>query len=421
MIIVLKAHIYASETTPAPAAHPNRKTKDGVYILNAALQDITNQGANSYAGSITWGAGSSPMRLSVAEDGQVYITDWSDSHPGVWVMNPAAPTSTFKPVFSGLTKATTGLSSMGGINVHGSIAHCWVTGTGVDTKLFTFDEDYIDATTTSPGNLLQYNIGLLETPWQAAPTKVVYNDGLNGNLQQNMNSCIAPDGRGGWWISQYRGEDAVLIPSLIHVGTDGMVDFNSGKTPTLIGNSYTGGMAVNPAGTVLAMGCQDEVKVFSIVYSETGVPTLTRLHSIKPAMGSNTAGISYDRAGNLYVISNTSESLGVWAMPKADNQFTTLAPSSSKLILTYTGVEKTQNSLENISTYPNPVVNQLNIDAGSANIDQVSIFSLKGELIRVENSNTSKLELSVSDLISGVYILKIKTNEGTAVRRIMKK
>lgn len=411
--------VYATETVPGTVT--NRTTKDGVYVLNSALQDITNQGANSYAGGVAWGAGSSPMRLNVGEDGQVYITDWSDTHPGVWKMNPALPESAFKPVFNGLTKATSGLSSIGGVNVHGSISHCWVTGTGNDTKLFTFDEDYVDASATSVGNLLQYNIGTLETPWQAAPSKVVYNDALNGNLQQNMNSCIAPDGRGGWWISQYRAEDAVAIPSLIHVGIDGMVNFNSGKTPTLIGNSSEGGMAVSTDGTKIAMGCNDEVKVFSIVYSETGVPTLTRLHSIKPAMGAKTVGIAYDRAGNLYVISNSSERLGVWAMPKADNQFTTFAPSTSKLVLTYTGVEKIQNTIEQLSTYPNPVVNQLNIDAGSANIDQVSIFSLKGELIRIENSNTSKLELSVSDLVSGVYILKIKTNEGTAVRRIMKK
>ena len=411
--------VYASETVPGSVT--NRTTKDGVYILNSALEDITNQGSNSYAGGVTWGGSSSPMRLNVAEDGQVYITDWSDAHPGVWVMNPALPETAFKPVFNGLTKATNGLSSMGGVNVHGSIPHCYITGSGAETKLFTFDEDYIDDVVTNPGSILQYNIGLLETPWQAAPSKVVYNDALNGNLQQNMNSSIATDGNGGWWISQYRGEDTALIPSLVHVGTDGLVDFNSGKTPLLIGNSYTGGMAINSDGTLLAMGSKDEVKVFSILYSEVGVPSLTLQHSIKPAMGSNTAGLAYDRAGNLYVISNSSERLGVWAMPKAANQFTTFAPSASKLVIVTTGIENIQNSTEFIRTYPNPVVNQLVIDAGAVSIDQITVFSLKGELLKSINPNTNRLEISVSDLTSGVYILKVKTNEGTAVRRIMKK
>jgi hypothetical protein len=294
---------------------PARTTRDGVYILNSALQDITNQGANAYNGAVAWGStsSSSPMRLSVGEDGNVYICDWSDAHPGVWVMNPERPADSFVPVFNGLTKASSGLSSFNGVDVHGSIAHCYSTGTGDETKLFTFDEDYVNAEASSAGNLLQYNIGKLTAPYQAAPI-VVYNDALNGNLQQNMNSCIAPDARGGWWISQYRSADASTIPSLIHVNTAGLVDFNSGLTPTLVENSNHGGMAVSADGTKLAMGCANEIKIFSVAYNTAGVPVLTRLHSIKPALGASTAGLSFDRAGNVYAVSFSDKRMGVWAI-----------------------------------------------------------------------------------------------------------
>lgn len=408
--------VYATET--APRTGTGRMTKDGIYILNSALEDVTNQGAESYTGQITWGTGSSPMRLSVAPDGKVYITDWSNSHPGVWIMDPANPAGAFKPVFEGLTLTSSGLSTFNGVNVHGSIAHCWVLGTGADTKLYTFDEDYVDAVATSVGNVLQYNIGTLETPWQSAPSAVVYNDALNGNLQQNMNSCIAPDNHGGWWISQYRATDAATIPSLIHIDTNGVLNFNSGLTPSLIVNSYTGGMAVNQDGTILAMGCQDEVKIFAISYSETGIPTLTRLHSIKPAMGSNTAGISFDRAGNLYVISNTSERLGVWALPKADNQFTTPAPSGQ--IITITSLNPIKDQGEMIKVYPNPAVDQLTVESKSSNIEKIALYDLKGSLLYSESSNTNRVNLSVSTLQPGVYILKVKTTEGTVTKRIMK-
>lgn len=410
--------IYAAETVPGTI--PNgRTTQDGVYILNSALQDVTNQGTTSYTGGVTWGGSSSPMRLAVAQDGKVYISDWSDTHPGVWIMNPENPAAAFKPVFSGLTKATSGLSSFNGVNVHGSIAHCWVTGTGADTKLFTFDEDYVDATATSTGNVLQYNIGTLESPWQAAPSAVVYNDALNGNLQQNMNSCIAPDAKGGWWISQYRATDAANIPSLIHIGTDGLVNFNSGKTPDLIGNSYTAGMAVNNDGTILAMGCQDEIKVFAISYDANGVPALTRLHSIKPAMGANSAGLAFDRAGNVYVISNTSERLGVWALPKADNQFTTTASAGQRLIVVHTGIENVKDISSMIQVYPNPAIDNVRINSVGTNLQQVSVYDLKGRNVITENVNSNEINLSVSDLSSGIYILKVKTNEGTAVKRLM--
>lgn len=412
--------VYAAETTPGLIT--NRTTKDGIYILNSALEDVTNQGAESYAGQVTWAAGSSPMRLAVAEDGKVFVNDWSDAHPGVWVMDPANPTAAFTPVFSGLTKATSGLSTMGvgGVNVHGSIAHCWVLGTGADTKLYTFDEDYVDATATSTGNVLQYNIGTMAAPWQAAPSAVVYNDALNGNLQQNMNSCIAPDGRGGWWISQYRAADAVLIPSLIHVGTDGMVNFNSGATPTLIVNSYTGGMAVSYDGKRLAMGCQDEVKIFDITYSEAGVPTLTRIHSIKPAMGANSAGLSMDRAGNVYVISNTSERLGVWALPKLDNQFTTPAPANQQIVISHTGLNQVNDPAQMVRTYPNPAVDRVTIECSGTTMETYGLYDMNGRLVQMENATSNRAELSVSGLQPGMYILKVKTDAGLAVKRIMK-
>lgn len=409
--------VYASETIGGTVT--NRTTKDGIYILSADLQDITNQGANAYAGGVSWGAASSPMRLTVAPNGEVYVCDWSDTNSGVWKMDPNFPTGNFKPVFSGLTRATSGLASINGVNVHGSISHCWVTGTGENTKLYTFDQDYVDATATNTGNLLQYNIGTLQTPWQQAPSAVVYNDGLNGNLQQNFNSSIAPDGRGGWWISQYRGEDAATIPSLIHVGTNGMQNFNSGKTPLLIGNSYTGGMAVNYEGNVIAMGCKDEVRVFAITYDANNVPTLTLLHSIKPAMGTNSAGLAYDRAGNLYVISNTTERLGVWAMPKADNSFTTFASPMYKIYVDhYAGLHQPKTST--VRVYPNPAQDFVKIQSEN-NMQSVELYDLRGRLIRNEVVDIQKYEMNINDLAKGIYLLKIKTNNTTETIRLVKK
>ena len=410
-------HIYATETIAGTVT--NRTTKDGVYILDANLEDIYKQGNESFAGQIPWSAASSPMRLSVAPDGKVYVCDQSTLHPGVWIMDPARPSDAFKPVFDGLT-LTAGLASKNGVNVHGTISHCWVTGTGANTKLYTFDKEYADANTSSMGNMLQYNIGTLETPWQSAPSAVVYNDGLNGNLQQNYNSCIAPDARGGWWISQYRATDAATIPSLIHVDSIGKLNFNSGLTPTLIVNSYTGGMAVNYEGTRLAMGCQDEVKVFALTYSVTGVPTLTRLYSIKPAMGSNTAGLSFDRAGNLYVISNTSERLGVWSLPKAENQFVTLAPTNQVIKISISGVDKIQNPAELISVFPNPATDNVTVVADGTDMQMITLHDMNGRLIFTKNTNENRTDISVGNLQAGMYILKVKTSAGMAVKRIMK-
>ncbi|MFV0391382.1 MAG: T9SS type A sorting domain-containing protein, partial [Paludibacteraceae bacterium] len=409
--------IYASESAGGNVT--NRTTQDGVYVLNAALKDTTNQGANAYHGNVTWGAGSSPMRLAVAPDGKVYVTDWSDSHSGIWVMDPSNPNSDFTTVFGG-TRASSGLVSDNGVNIHGSISHAWVTGTGEETKLFTFDEDYTDASATSKGNLLQYNIGDLSSPWNVAPSAVVYNDAVNGNLQQNMNSCIAPDARGGWWISQYRATDAEAIPSLIHVNTLGVVDFNSGKTPTLIGNSFTGGMAVTEDGLRIAMGSNNEAKIFDVTYSTEGIPSLTMKYSIKPAMGQHSAGLAFDKAGNVYVISNSSERLGAWALPKADNTFTT--PASSVQTITVTSTNVGDVSLqESISVYPNPVRNFVKVKSEKSDLESLRIYDINGRLLIEEKMEGLETEVNVSNLNSGTYILRIKTGKGVENRRIVKK
>jgi LEA14-like dessication related protein len=45
---------------------------------------------------------------------------------------------------------------------------------------------------------------------------------------------------------------------------------------------------------------------------------------------------------------------------------------------------------------------------------------LKGKLIYSEIENTNHINLSVSSLQAGVYLLKVKTEDGTAVKWIMK-
>jgi hypothetical protein len=412
--------IYVSES--AAGTLPARTTQDGIYVLSAAFQDITGQGATAYNGAVSWGAtsSSSPMRMSVGEDSKVYVCDWSDAHPGVWVMDPASPSSAFKPVFDGLTKATNGLSTFNGVNIHGSISHCYSMGTGDNTRLYTFDEDYVNETATNAGNLLQYNIGTLSSPYQSAPT-VIYNDILNGNLQQNFNSCIAPDTRGGWWISQYRAADAATIPSLIHVNTSGLVDFNSGNTPTLIENSYHGGMAVNAEGTKLAMGCSNELKIFDVRFNEAGIPALTKLHSIKPALGVNTTGLSFDRAGNIYAVSYSDKRLGVWALPKANNSFTTPAPSAQKIMVVISDIKEITDPSELVNVYPNPAVDYINIESKGIEIESYTLYNLKGQLLFNELIINNRTKLSTGMLQPGVYVLKIKTAAGIAVKRIIKK
>ena len=102
------ARLYISNAK-AGTCEGGRYTGTGIYISDPLLGDPTAQGNTVYAGGITWAASNSPYRISVAEDGRLFIADWSDTHSGVYIMNANNPSANFKTLFEGCTRAASGL------------------------------------------------------------------------------------------------------------------------------------------------------------------------------------------------------------------------------------------------------------------------------------------------------------------------
>ena len=310
-----------------------RITKNGLYVLDATFSDVTGQGNTPYAGGITWATSSSPNDVKISEDGTIYLADWSDTHSGVWKANPADLNAPFTPIFGG-TRNADGLLSQNGVNIAGSMSSCWVEGAGENTVLYTIDEDFPSASGDKLP-LLQYNIGNAETPWVTGPSNVIFNNPFcqadpEHGLLRNATCRIQPDLNGNWWVSQYRWQDSPAVPSLICI-RDGQVIWNSGEINAgLIGTSQKGAMAINNDGTLLAMGCGDEIKIFDLGETADGKPVLTMKYSISPALGTESYGLAFDVADNVYLAAPNS-GLGAWSLPKADNRFETTAPSTMRL------------------------------------------------------------------------------------------
>lgn len=79
-----------------------------------------------------------------------------------------------------------------------------------------------------------------------------------------------------------------------------------------------------------------------------------------------------------------------------------------------------------IQLFPVPVGNTLSIYAYRGNIEIVTIYDITGRLIlnrdyKADNIIKDSHELDVSQLSGGIYIVKINTEAGTAVQRIIKK
>jgi hypothetical protein len=75
----------------------------------------------------------------------------------------------------------------------------------------------------------------------------------------------------------------------------------------------------------------------------------------------------------------------------------------------------------NIVLYPNPVADMLTIVRANTTTAMVEIFADNGTMVKAFEMNDAQKEISVSDLNSGVYFVRIIENQNTTVQRFIKK
>lgn len=105
-------------------------------------------------------------------------------------------------------------------------------------------------------------------------------------------------------------------------------------------------------------------------------------------------------------VDDSTFSANAWTGIDANSSFSTSCAMP-------TGLEEITNNI-NVSIYPNPATNQLNIET-AAIIESIAIYNLLGKLVQIENTAS----FSVRKLEKGAYLLKIKTNKGLVNKRFM--
>jgi len=108
------------------------------------------------------------------------------------------------------------------------------------------------------------------------------------------------------------------------------------------------------------------------------------------------------------------------------NDYTTLCYDSStnamqdyvSCFLNNSLLTVTENEDFDLLVYPNPAINTLNI-SHSFIIEKVSLFNMFGQEVSVSKYPSSQIELNISDLTTGVYTIKIYSENKIFTRRIM--
>ncbi len=295
--------IYVSEGLGGAVAAGGRTTTDGIYIMGADQSDKTGQGDTAYAGGLNWttGGSNSPFRISTAPDGNIYIADWSDSHSGVWRMNAGNPSAAFDEILSNTGRTSTGLVA----GLHGSVASVHIEGTGASTKLYTLDED-LNAGSTF-GSVLRYDIGTA-TSYAVPPVEQTQDD---TNIIANARMDVVRDEDGSWWIAQYRSTETAGAPALSRFLDGGQAPvYNSGADNNLapLLRAY-GNLDINNDQDLLILGARSGAGAYVLDISDPANPVL--MATI--AQTGYIMDVSFDIAGNAYIVSNTTETLRIWS------------------------------------------------------------------------------------------------------------
>lgn len=371
-----------------------RDTLDGLFVMGADQSDIIGQGDDGRIGGLDTASSNSPFRITVAPDDTIYISDWADTTGGVY-RAPADLDDTSNWV-NVLANNNRNAAAGGLTDNHGSIPAVWVEGTGANTKLYTMDEDWPDASGISAegrGDIFRYDIGtrtdvndLPIVQVDDASTGPGGTPSASGVILNGLMDFVRSDD-GSWWIAQFRSDDEKTIPSLSRWADgateplfvsgkgereDGDFDFdtdvdgadfltlqrNFGSTtanafqgdvdgdsdvddadrdamlanygnerdPGIVLDGVYGNVDINDDSTLLALGTRFGQGTYIVDISD---PTDPMLVATLPQAG-RSYDVAFDIAGNVYVTSNTTETLRIWS-PGGDSVAVTRSDGTFEL------------------------------------------------------------------------------------------
>lgn len=123
-----------------------------------------------------------------------------------------------------------------------------------------------------------------------------------------------------------------------------------------------------------------------------------------------------DADNNLEFLSNTNYSIPAFGEDSNGELYIIGSGAIYKIVGEEMGISdlsKTQ-----ISVYPNPVVNQLNIQSNKP-VNEVAIYDIDGKLLTTFTANTDKIDFS--NYSKGVYLVTVTTGNVTKTQKIVKK
>ncbi|MGL2964407.1 T9SS type A sorting domain-containing protein [Flavobacterium sp. RSB2_4_14] len=254
------------------------------------------------------------------------------------------------------------------------------------------------------------------------------------------------DGFPALWAARVSGNNIVELE----------LDINPGAGTTTSRNTF-GAYIFNAAGDRVLAGFTVRAatrELFLVAYSTpTGNPVGSYTYSLAAAPGIqlpadtfSRIGISYNKTTGQVLIkgpgiaaAGISVNGSATGTDPAEVDFisfsgnTTAAPNSSSATMVMdnlqvkavsTGSLLSVNQVTNnvdFSVYPNPSRDLVTISNDmNAVIETIEMTDLNGRVVKSQKINATDAQVSISDLSTGVYMMKIVTDQGTATKKVVK-
>ncbi|MDN3677087.1 T9SS type A sorting domain-containing protein [Flavobacterium paronense] len=192
----------------------------------------------------------------------------------------------------------------------------------------------------------------------------------------------------------------------------------------------TNNWLISPAFSLQA-GEQVTVSFYERNATANGLRSLRVTVGTTPSVAAQTTQLY----SNAALLNNTYTQITVpaWTAPAAGTYYfgfndnsalaTTTAATTMRFdTVNFTSVLGTSDFLSSkFSVFPNPVTNVINFsNNANALVSTVEMTDMNGRVIKSDKVNATEGQISVSDLATGMYMMKITTDQGVAVKKIVK-
>jgi hypothetical protein len=227
-------------------------------------------------------------------------------------------------------------------------------------------------------------------------------------------------------------QDTVWAPAGTYSVTDGIITFHTGGIYTVIMYNpvivsldwppvvYADIRVLEPVQEIINVPAQAIVRK-PLDLTGTVLPTsaITKeiIWSVYDA-GSTGANICDDRylysnaTGTVIVTATIKDGLGI------DRNYTQNFTIEVKPL----GINEPASALSKIKIYPNPVIEELSIENDEFNVKSIEVFDERGNIVCLHSFHilSANHTVDVSHLNSGIYFVRIVTEAGEAVRKVVK-